>query len=316
MMPTDTKAMFEPRYMGLATFMRAPLATNLDGLDIALIGVPYDGGVTNRAGARHGPREIRTASTMVRGINPVTRKNPFDLCHVADVGDVSFTSLYDPAITNDEITEFYKKIVAAGIRPLTAGGDHSITYPILRAVAAEKPVALIHFDAHCDTWDVFQGSKFNHGAPFRRANEDGLIDPKKTIQIGIRGGQIAPDGWDYSNAAGMRVIFMHDVKEIGIDGIIKECRNLVGDEDVYLSFDIDGLDPVYAPGTGTPEVGGFTTREALELLRGLDGLNIVGGDVVEVAPPFDVGDVTSLAGATMMYEILCLMGTAIEKSSH
>ncbi|MBZ0216021.1 MAG: agmatinase [Fimbriimonadaceae bacterium] len=311
-MTTDTKAMFDPRYMGIATFMRAPYSPDPAGLDVAMIGVPYDGGVTNRAGARHGPREIRNASSLVRGINPVTRKSPFDLCNVADIGDVPFTSLYDPAVTNDEITAFYRDIVASGVRPLTAGGDHSISYPILRAVAAERPVALIHFDAHCDTWDVFQGSKFNHGAPFRRANEDGLIDPGKTLQIGIRGGQIIPDGWDYSAAAGMRVIFMHEVESIGIEGIIRECRDLVGDDPVYLTFDNDGLDPVYAPGTGTPEVGGFTTREALELLRGLHGLNIVGGDVVEVAPPFDVGSVTALAGATMMYEILCLMATAVE----
>ena len=310
-MPTDTDAMFDPRYMGLPTFMRTPYSPDPTGLDIAMIGVPYDGGVTNRAGARHGPREVRNASSMVRGLNPVTRISPFDICNAADVGDVPFTSLYDPAITNDEITAFYHKIIAAGVRPLTVGGDHSISYPILKAVAADSPVALIHFDAHCDTWDMYQGSKFNHGTPFRRANEDGLIDPKKTLQIGIRGGQIVPDGWDYSEAAGMRVIFMHDVKALGIDGIIKECRDLIGDGPVYVTFDIDGLDPVYAPGTGTPEVGGFSTREALEFLRGLHGLDIVGADVVEVAPPFDVGGVTSLAGATMMYELLCLMATAL-----
>lgn len=311
-MSTDTTAMFDPRYMGIPTFMRVPYSPDPMGLDIALIGVPYDGGVTNRAGARHGPREVRNASSLVRGLNPVTRKSPFDLCKVADIGDVPLTSVYDPAITNDEITAFYEEVIAAGVRPLSVGGDHSVSYPILRAVAAEEPVALIHFDAHTDTWDVFQGSKFNHGAPFRRAHEDGLIDPKKTLQIGIRGGQIISDGWDYSEAAGMRVIFMHDIKDIGIDSIIEECRETVGDMPVYLTFDIDGLDPVYAPGTGTPEVGGFTTREALEFLRGLHGLHIIGGDVVEVAPPFDVGGVTALAGATMMYEILCLMTTAID----
>jgi len=313
-MSTNTDAMYEPRYMGMPTFMRAPYATDPSGLDIAMIGVSYDGGVTNRAGARHGPRELRNASSMMRRLNPATRKSPYDHCKIADIGDVSFTSLYDPAVTNEEITAFYSHVVACGARPLTAGGDHSITYPILKAVAGDEAVALIHFDAHCDTWDEFQGSKFNHGAPFRRANEDGLIDPKRTIQIGIRGGQIIPDGWDYSERTGMRVIFMHDVDEIGIDGIISECRDLVGDRRVYLTFDIDGLDPVYAPGTGTPEIGGFTTREALQFLRGLRRLNIIGGDVVEVAPPFDVGDTTSLAGATMMYEILCLMAAAIEES--
>ena len=231
-MTTDTKAMYQPRYMGLPTFMRAPFTDTADGLDIAMIGVPYDGGVTNRPGARHGPRELRNASSMMRRLHPVTRKSPYDHCKIADIGDVPFNSVYSPAKTNDEITAFFNRVVDAGARPLTAGGDHSITYPILKAVARDEPVALIHFDAHCDTWDEFQGSKFNHGAPFRRANEDGLIDPKKTLQIGIRGSQIIPEGWDYSESAGMRVIFMHDVDEIGIDGIVRECRKLVGDQRV------------------------------------------------------------------------------------
>lgn len=312
-MPTNTDAMFDPRFMGMPTFMRAPYTTDYDGLDIAMIGVPYDGGVTNRPGARHGPRELRNASSMMRTINPTTRRSPYDNCNIADVGDVPLSAMYSPADTNDEITDFYEALVASGTRPLTAGGDHSISYPILKAVAANEPVALIHFDAHCDTWDQFQGSKFMHGAPFRRAHEDGLIVGEKTLQIGIRGGQIIPEGWDYSEAAGMKVIFMHQVDDIGIDGLIDMCHQTVGDMSAYLTFDIDGLDPVYAPGTGTPEAGGFTTREALQFLRGLNGINIVGADVVEVAPPFDSAGITSLAGATMMYEILCLMADAIDQ---
>ncbi len=311
-MPTDTKAMMDPRFTGMPTFMRAPYTTDYKALDIAMVGVAYDGGVSNRPGARHGPREIRNVSSMMRTLNPTTRTSPYDTCNIADVGDVPLTAMYDHAKTTDEIAAFYTKLVDAGVRPLTAGGDHSISYPILRAVAAKEPVALIHFDAHCDTWDEFQGSKFMHGAPFRRAHEDGLIMGEKTLQIGIRGSQIIPDGWDYSEAAGMKIIFMHQVEDIGIDGIVDMCRQTVGDMPVYLTFDIDGLDPVYAPGTGTPEVGGFTTREALSFLRGLRGLNIIGADVVEVAPPFDSSNITSLAGATMMYEILCLMTEALK----
>ncbi len=309
-MPTKTDAMFEPRFMGMPTFMRAPYTTEFGDLDIAMVGVPYDGGVTNRPGARHGPREIRNVSSMMRTINPATRTSPYDELNVADVGDVPLTEMYDPAKTVDEIAAFYGDLVAAGVRPLTAGGDHSISYPILKAVAVRAPVALIHFDAHCDTWDEFQGSRFHHGAPFRRAHEDGLIVGEKTLQIGIRGSQIIPDGWDYSEKAGMKIVFMHQVEEIGISGIIDLCRQTVGDMPVYLTFDIDGLDPVFAPGTGTPEVGGFTTREALAFLRGLRGLDIIGGDVVEVAPAYDQSGVTALAGATMMYEILCLMADA------
>ena len=309
-MPTDTDAMLDPRFMGVPTFMRLPQATEFKDLDIAMVGVPYDGGTSNRPGARHGPREIRNASSMMRTLNPVTRTSPYDSLKVADVGDVPLSAMYDPAKTVDEIAAFFSNLVEAGVRPLTAGGDHSISYPILKAVAAEAPVALIHFDAHCDTWDQFQGSRFSHGAPFRRAHEDGLIVAEKTLQIGIRGSQIVPDGWDYSEAAGMNVVFMHQVEEIGIKGIVDLCRKTVGDMPVYLTFDIDGLDPVFAPGTGTPEVGGFTTREALAFLRGLRGLDIVGGDVVEVAPSYDSSGVTSLAGATMMYEILCLMAAA------
>jgi guanidinopropionase len=309
-MATNTDAMFDPRFMGMPTFMRAPYTTEFGDLDIAMVGVPYDGGVTNRPGARHGPREIRNASSMMRTLSPATRTSPYDNLNVADVGDVPLTSMYDPAKTVDEIAAFYGDLVAAGVRPLTAGGDHSISYPILKAVAAQAPVALIHFDAHCDTWDEFQGSRFHHGAPFRLAHEDGLIVGEKTLQIGIRGSQIIPDGWDYSENAGMKIVFMHQVEEIGINGIIELCRQTVGDMPVYLTFDIDGLDPVFAPGTGTPEIGGFTTREALAFLRGLRGLDIIGGDVVEVAPSYDSSGVTSLAGATMMYEILCLMTEA------
>lgn len=299
--------MQEPRYTEIATFMRAPLARHLEDVDVGLIGVPTDLGVTNRAGARHGPREIRNASSLMRTFNLGLRINPYALCRVADLGDVRLSHRYDLEKQNEDITAFYRKVANAGIIPITAGGDHSITYPIMRALAANAPIGMVHIDAHTDTWGEFCGSKFTHGAPFRLAVEAGLLDPKRTIQIGIRGGQNTLDGIDYSLSHGMRVVFIEEFASSGVDRIIDEARSVVGDRATYISFDVDGLDPVYAPGTGTPEVGGITTLEAQRLLRGLRGLNLIGGDVVEVAPPHDQTGNTALVGATMMFEILCLI---------
>ena len=191
--------------------------------------------------------------------------------------------------------------------PLSVGGDHSITYPIFKGIANDGPIGMVHIDAHTDTWGEIWGSKFHHGSPFRLAVEDGLLDPKRTIQIGIRGAQNFMDGIDFSLDSGMRVVFMEEFFEIGVKEVIKEALDTVGDGPTYISFDVDGLDPVFAPGTGTPEVGGITTIEAQTLLRGLKGLNLIGADVVEVAPPFDETGNTALVGATMMYEILCLL---------
>ncbi len=305
--------MDEPRFTGIPTFMRAPLATTLEGLDIALVGIPLDEGVTNRAGTRHGPREIRNQSSNVRKIHPLTRVDPFETCTVADVGDVVFGSLYDLEASHREIEEFITRLVEAGVVPLTAGGDHSISYPILRAVArAQKdPVGLIQIDAHTDTWGPWKGSASHHGAPFRRAVEDGLIDPNRTVQIGIRGAQNVTDGWDYSEQTGMRLLFMHEVARLGIDAVIDETRRIVGDGPVYLTFDIDGIDPAFAPGTGTPEIGGLTTLEAQRLLWGFHGLDVIGADVVEVSPPFDPSGNTALVAASLMYETVCLMAAAV-----
>ena len=305
--------MDEPRFMELPTFMRAPVARSLDGLDIGLVGVPTDAGVSNRPGTRHGPREIRNQSSNMRKFHPVTRKNPYEFCKVADVGDVYFESIFDLEKVHDEIERFFRRLCESGVLPLTAGGDHSITYPILKAAAAEGAVGLIQIDSHTDTWDEFKGSRIHHGAPFRRAVEDGLIDPLRTVQIGIRGAQNFTDGWDYALDTGMRVLFMHEVTKIGIDEVIAETRRVVGDGRVYLSFDIDGLDPAYAPGTGTPEIGGLTTLEAQTLLRGLRGLNLIGGDVVEVSPPLDPSGNTALVGASIMYEILCLLAADLTR---
>jgi len=309
--PMPPEAMFQPRYTGVPTFMRTPLAADPAGLDVALVGVPFDGGVTNRPGARHGPREIRNASSLMRAIHHESRINPYALCKVADLGDVSFTRVFELEGAHADIERLYRRLHAAGAAPLSAGGDHSITLPIFRAIAAGRPVGMVHVDAHTDTWDEFQGSKLSHGAPFRRAVEEGLLDPARTVQIGIRGAQNTEEGWSFSLERGMRVIFMEEFTRIGVAAVIAEARRVVGDGPTYVSFDVDGLDPVYAPGTGTPEVGGITTIEAQALIRGLRGLTLVGGDVVEVAPPFDPSGNTALVGATMMYEILCVLADSL-----
>lgn len=304
--------MFAPRYSELATFMRAPVASDLRQIDIGMLGIPYDGALTNRPGARHGPREVRNQSSLMRTINHATRVNPYELCRIADVGDVRFRSVFDIEETHREITEFVSALARNAVIPLSCGGDHSVTLPILRAIASQ-PVALIHVDAHTDTWDCFQGSKFNHGAPFRRAHEEGLIDPEKTIQIGIRGAQNDSEGWDYSEQAGMRVVFVEELRERGINSVVEETCAIVGVSPVYFSFDIDSIDPAFAPGTGTPEIAGLATHEALALIRGVRGLNYVGADMVEVSPPFDVGGLTSLTGASVMYELLCILAEAVSQ---
>ena len=308
---SDVNPMLEPRFTEIATFMRAPLADALDDLDIALVGVPTDLGVTNRAGARHGPREIRNASSLMRTRNLAMGIDPYELCRIADVGDVRLSNRFDLNEQVEEITAFYKRLVAAGVLPVSAGGDHSITYPIFRAIAAAEPVGMVHVDAHTDTWGEIWGSKFHHGAPFRLAVEDGLLDPKRTIQIGIRGGQNFMDGIEFSQSSGMRVVFIEEFAERGVAAIVEEARRVVGKGPTYISFDVDGLDPVYAPGTGTPEIGGITTLEAQQLLRGLRGLHLVGGDVVEVAPPFDPSGNTALVGASLMFDILCLVADSL-----
>lgn len=305
-----------PRYTGLPSFMRAPYReADFDGVDIGLIGVPFDGGVTNRPGARHGPREIRNQSSLMRRINQATGVCPYELCRIADVGDAWVRSPFHLESSLDEIQAFFERIHGAGVIPLAAGGDHSVTLPIFRAIARERPVGMVHFDAHCDTGDDYLGSKFHHGAPFRRAVEEGFLDPKRTIQIGIRGGVNDRDVWRFSHDSGMRVVYMDELHEIGWKGVVAEARRVVGDGPTYISFDVDGLDPVFAPGTGTPEVGGITTLEAQLMLRGLRGLNLIGGDVVEVSPPFDPSGNTALVGATLMFEILCLLAEAVARKS-
>lgn len=309
--PKVLERMSRPRYTGVPTFMRAPYTESLDGLDIAMIGVPYDGGVTNRPGSRHGPREVRNQSSLMRLTNQATKVEPYKLCTVADVGDAYVEKPYHLENAHDEIQKAFEPIHAAGVIPLAVGGDHSISLPILRVLGRGAPVGMVHIDAHCDTGDGHLGSRFHHGAPFSRAVEEGVLDPKRTIQIGIRGSLNDPDQWSFSYDSGMRVIQMHEAHAMGIDAVLEEARRVVGDGPTYLSFDIDALDPAFAPGTGTPEIGGFSSLEGQLLVRGLSGLNLIGADVVEVAPPFDPSGLTAMAGATIMFEILCILSEAV-----
>ena len=251
-----------------------------------------------------GPRALR-AIERVGPYNHALKCVPVRELRVADIGDVPMRSRFSLEQSHADIHAAYEKIVAAGVTPLSVGGDHSVTLPILRALGARQPVALVHFDAHCDTGGPFDGSRFHHGGPFRQAVLEGVLDPTRTIQIGIRGS--AEYLWEFSYESGMTVIHAEDIPRLGVEAIVARARAVVGDTPVYVSFDIDCLDPAFAPGTGTPEVGGVTVREAQAMLRGLAGLDIVGGDLVEVAPSYDATANTAHAGAQILFEILSLM---------
>ncbi|MBL0373880.1 agmatinase [Rhizobium sp. KVB221] len=299
-----------PRFAGLVSFFRLPTMTDPSAVDIALVGLPWDGGTTNRAGTRHGPREVRTQSTLLRPYHHVTRTSPYEHCRVADLGDAPVNPL-DITDTLRQLEAHYATLHGAGAVPITAGGDHLITLPILRALAKDGPVGLIQFDAHADVNDsYFGGQRYSHGTHVRRAIEEGLVDPKRTVQIGIRGTRYSPDGEDFSAEHGIRTINIEEVFSLGTKGVIEEIRRVVGSAPTYLTFDVDGIDPAFTPGTGTPEVGGYSVFEAQQMVRGLAGLDIIGGDVVEVSPPFDPSGVTALVGATMMFEILCVTAQA------
>ncbi|MDJ0895008.1 MAG: agmatinase [Alphaproteobacteria bacterium] len=302
----EAGAHFRPRFMDIASFMRLPIVSDPSELDIALIGVPFDLAVTNRPGTRHGPRQVRDMSTLIRRTHHVSLITPRDLVRLGDLGDIEINP-FDLDKSLAAIEACIARVTAAGARPMSIGGDHLISLPILRAVAKDGPVGMVHFDAHCDTGGAFMGADYHHGVPFRRAVEEGLLDPKRVIQIGIRGSINALDQWSFSHDSGMRVVYIEEFFEKGPNAIIEEARRVAGDGPTYLSFDVDGLDPVYAPGTGTPEAGGFSMFEAQKMIRGLQGLNIVGADVVEVSPPFDPSGTTALNAATIMFEILCVM---------
>ncbi len=309
--PAMSDPQAQPRYVGIPTFFRTPHTQDLTTVDIGLIGVPFDGGVTNRTGARHGPREVRNQSSLLRPINTATGAQPFTDLRVRDLGDCWIEEPYTLSGALGEIESFYRQVVTAGVTPISVGGDHSIAWPILRAVTAGGPIGMVHIDAHGDTGDDYMGSRFHHGSPFRRAVEDGLLDPKRVIQIGLRGTSTVPGSlWEFSEESGMRVLPMDELHDRGWRWAVEEARRVVGAGPCYLSFDIDSLDPVWAPGTGTPEAGGLTMIEAQRIVRGLMGLDVVAADLVEVSPPFDVGGLTAFHGASMLFEILCVVAAA------
>ena len=303
-------------YEGVATFLGAPSCpdapqqTDFGGLDVALVGVPLDLGVTNRPGARFGPRAVRGVE-RIGPYHHVHRFLPLAAVKAGDVGDVPFRSRYSLDDSIEDIETLFTKIAAAGVAPLAVGGDHSISYPILKALGAKRPVGLVHIDAHCDTGGPFEGAKFHHGGPFRQAVLTGVLDPARTIQIGIRGG--AEYLWEFSYVSGITVIHAEEFVRLGTAKTLKKVREIVGSGPTYISFDVDSLDPAFAPGTGTPEAGGLSTREAMELVRGCAGLNIIGGDVVEVAPQYDATTNTAQAAAQMLFEILAVVALARRK---
>ena len=300
-------------YEGVSTFLDLPLmadahkTADIGGLEVAVVGVPMDLGVTNRPGARLGPRAVRGIE-RVGPYHHVHKKVPASFVKAADIGDIPFRSRYSLEQSHEDIEAYFGKLVAAGVAPVAVGGDHSISLPILKALGAKAPVGMIHIDAHCDTGGPFEGSKFHHGGPFREAVLAGVLDPERTIQVGIRGN--AEYLWEFSYDSGMTVIHAEEFMRLGLEGTIAQIRKVVGGGPTYLSFDVDSLDPAFAPGTGTPEIGGLSSREAMELVRGCAGMDIVGGDVVEVAPQYDATTNTAHAGAQILFEIFSVVAMA------
>lgn len=304
-----------PRFAGVPTFMRLPHVPlddpKIAEVGIGLIGAPWDSGTTNRPGPRHGPRQLRDLSTMIRAENGATGVRPFELVNCADIGDVA----PNPADVTDSLerfTRFYTAVKANGVVPLTAGGDHLCSLPILRGLAAEAPVGMVHFDSHTDLFhSYFDGCMYTHGTPFRRAVEEGLLDPKRVVQIGIRGTAYDREDREFAESVGIRVIAIEEFFKRGVEDVMAEARDIVGDKPTYVSYDIDFVDPAFAPGTGTPEVGGPNSFQALQVVRELEGLNIVGADMVEVSPPFDASGGTAWLGVSIMFELLCVLATSI-----
>jgi len=303
-----------PRFGGPATMMRLPAHPSAKGLDVCFVGVPLDTGTSNRAGARFGPRQIRAESCLIRPYNMATRAAPFDSLMVADIGDVAINT-FDLIKSINIIEAAYEEILSQGCKPLTMGGDHTIAIPILRAINKKYgPVGLVHVDAHADVNEHMFGEKFAHGTPFRVAVEEGLLDCKRVVQIGLRGTGYAADDFDWPRRQGFRVVQVEDCWYKSLTPLMAEVSEQLKGGPVYISFDIDGLDPSFAPGTGTPEVGGLTGSQALEIIRGCRGLDIIGGDLVEVAPPYDPSGNTALTGANLLFEMLCVMPGVIYRN--
>jgi guanidinobutyrase len=296
-----------PRFGGPATMMRLPARDTAEGLDVAFYGVPFDIGTSNRTGARFGPRAIRAESSLLRPYHMATRAAPFDSLAIADVGDVALNTFNAPACV-PIIRDFVAGVLAAGAVPLGMGGDHTVTYPILQAIAAAHgPVGIVHVDAHADVNDTMFGERVTHGSWLRRAIEEDLVDTARVVQIGLRGTGYAADDFDWVTSLGGRVVPAEECWHRSLAPLMAEVRAQLGDAPVYLTFDVDGLDPSVAPGTGTPEVGGLTSVQGLEVIRGCRGLNLVGADVVEVAPVYDTSGNTALLGANLLFEQLCVL---------
>ncbi|MEO1562510.1 MAG: agmatinase [Pseudomonadota bacterium] len=300
-----------PRFAGVPSFMRLPMRDldhpEIGDVDIGLIGVPWDAGTTNRPGPRHGPRQLRDYSTMIRAVNPATGVNPFEQANCADLGDVGANpaDLYD-AMTR--IGDFYLRLAKLGITPMTVRGDPLTSLPVLRGLAQDGPLGMIHFDAHTDLFDsYFGGFKYTHGTPFRRAIEEGLLDPKRVIQIGIRGTMYDGEDIAYGREQGVTIIPIEEFFERGPKDVMDQARDIVGAQPTYCSFDIDFIDPAYAPGTGTPEIGGPNSFQAQQVVRMLEGVNLIGADLVEVSPPFDPNGTTAWLGASIIFELLCVL---------
>ena len=303
-----------PRFAGIATMMRLPTQETTEGLDACFVGVPFDLGTSNRSGARFGPRQVRSESVLLRPYNMATRAAPFDSLQVADIGDVA-TNAYNIFDSIDRIASAYDSIIANGCRPITLGGDHTIALPILRAMHKRYgPIGVVHVDAHADVNDTMGGEKIAHGTPFRRAVEEGLLDCNRVVQIGLRGTGYHADDFDWCRAQGFRVVQAEECWYRSLVPLMKEVAQRVGNGPVYLSFDIDGLDPAFAPGTGTPEIGGLSVQQGLEIIRGLRGLDLVGADLVEISPPYDPHGTTALVGANLAFEMLCVLPGVLYRS--
>ena len=296
-----------PRFAGPATMMRLPTQDTAEGLDACFVGVPLDIGTSNRTGSRFGPRQIRAESAMIRPYNMWTRVSPFDSLQVADIGDVAVNP-FNLEKTIAIVERAYDEILRHDVVPLTMGGDHTLVLPVLRAIRRKHgPVGVVHVDAHADVNDTMFGEKITHGTPFRRAVEEALIDPHRVVQIGLRTTGYAAEDFDWPREQGFRVVQAEECWYRSLAPLMEEVRDMMGDGPVYISFDIDGLDPAYAPGTGTVEPGGLTSTQGIEIVRGCRGMNVIGGDLVEVSPPYDPSGNTALLGANLLYEMLCTL---------
>ena len=296
-----------PRFAGPGTMMRLPAAADAAGLDACFIGIPLDVGTSNRPGTRFGPKQIRAESVMLRPYNMWTRAAPFDSLRIADIGDVPINT-FDLKDAVRRIEAFYDIVLTHPVIPMTLGGDHTLTLPVLRSIAKKHgPVGLVHIDAHADINDHMFGESIAHGTPFRRAFEEGLIDADHTFQIGLRGTGYTAEDFDWARDKGFTVVQAEELWHKSATPLIEDIRGKMGKRPVYLTFDIDSLDPAYAPGTGTPEIGGLTSVQAIELIRGCQGLNLVGCDLVEVSPPYDLQGNTALLAANLIFEMLCVL---------